>query len=474
MALGQDEAAALSNFVDASYTNWNTEVNGGGGRFGGGRKRFHSETPPANYVCHRCGVGGHWIYNCPTNGNAEFDVKVVKAPVGIPLEKLVSTGEGTIVMPDGTVGDVLVDERELKQQSTTAAAKFKPKKAREIPIPEEMKCPICSKLINDAVLILCCQTSFCDNCIRNELIETGVCPKCKKEDMLCDDLVPNPALRKSIQNHIRAQLNPQASLALEGGKGDEKTKVEPDSAPEAATVPPQANVVGAGSLHQNTPNASSLRSEGAQVGVAPGTTSVPTSMSNPLQQDMNINNNKFQFQQARPLATSSSPQQPASGVSSNQRQDSQVKSKPRFKVNAFRIPSKRVVESDHTKVGPSGGQEKEGKGKQVLEILRGINRLLPDGPTTFFEEAFCMSHKPLSRGDFEYLQDDFAPKSKRPRGREGSYHHRPPVSREDDFGGSHNNNNYKRSKRDQQEGVSPLKPPPRPMKRGGARIIYDH
>jgi len=43
----------------------------------------YNQPPPPNYSCHRCGVPGHWIKNCPTNGNPTFDnkphLKVVQA-----------------------------------------------------------------------------------------------------------------------------------------------------------------------------------------------------------------------------------------------------------------------------------------------------------------------------------------------------------------------------------------------------------
>lgn len=35
----------------------------------------YGQPPPANYVCHRCGSSGHWIRSCPTNGNPAFDHK---------------------------------------------------------------------------------------------------------------------------------------------------------------------------------------------------------------------------------------------------------------------------------------------------------------------------------------------------------------------------------------------------------------
>ena len=42
-------------------------------RYGQPKQQDYSKPPPANYICHRCHVPGHWIKNCPTNGDPTFD-----------------------------------------------------------------------------------------------------------------------------------------------------------------------------------------------------------------------------------------------------------------------------------------------------------------------------------------------------------------------------------------------------------------
>ena len=349
-APGQDEAAALSNFVDASYSNWSSEVNAGaGGRFGAGRRKFHSDLPPPNYVCHRCGVGGHWIYNCPTNGNPEYDVKKVKVPVGIPLEKLVSTGEGTIVMPDGTIGDVMVDDRAMAKEATTSFVRPKP---AELEVPDDMKCPICGNLMNEAALIMCCQSSFCDNCIRTHLIETGTCPKCGKEDMLCDDVVPNQTMRKEIQKFKLDSLRPTAGLAIEGPKAEGQGLASPAS--PAGQLPSPG-----------------VAPEGQQVASPEAITPAAPAFA------------------ASPPATETAP----------------AEQKQRFKVSAFRIPSRDG--------GAKGGDSSGGK---LVDLMKGMNKILSNGPHSFFLEAFCETRgRPLSRRDFQDLQEDFSRRRKRRR-----------------------------------------------------------
>lgn len=52
-----------------------------------------SSVPPRGYRCVRCGVEGHYIQNCPTNGNPEFDRKR-KYMKGVPLDRIDSSTEG--------------------------------------------------------------------------------------------------------------------------------------------------------------------------------------------------------------------------------------------------------------------------------------------------------------------------------------------------------------------------------------------
>lgn len=44
------------------------------------RARF----PPADYVCERCGVDGHWLSDCPTHDDKQFDQRRIVRAKGIP------------------------------------------------------------------------------------------------------------------------------------------------------------------------------------------------------------------------------------------------------------------------------------------------------------------------------------------------------------------------------------------------------
>lgn len=59
----------------------------GNGRFGG-QHAERAPQPSSNYICHRCNQPGHWIDQCPTNGDPTYDKIKVRAPTGIPRSML--------------------------------------------------------------------------------------------------------------------------------------------------------------------------------------------------------------------------------------------------------------------------------------------------------------------------------------------------------------------------------------------------
>ncbi|KZV36503.1 hypothetical protein F511_15674 [Dorcoceras hygrometricum] len=72
-------------------------------------------------------------------------------------------------------------------------------------LPPEMKCALCNTIFKDAVMIPCCQHSFCENCIRLVLIEDKRCPKCSSTKYNVKDLLPNLSLRQAIERSLESQ-----------------------------------------------------------------------------------------------------------------------------------------------------------------------------------------------------------------------------------------------------------------------------
>lgn len=214
---GKNEDDAITNLVTGTANGWQKEIQASKlkGRVKG---RSRGELPPPGYICHRCGQSGHYIMNCPTNGDPEFDVKKVRHPVGIPVTRLVTSGEGGLMLPSGETGALAVNDLDFLNQVVAPSTVLAGDRAQQV--PSELQCPICQKLFNDAVLIPCCQESYCDPCIREHLIAKNKCPNCGQTDVLCDSLLPNRQLRKAVDSYL-AKLQDEGIMkhgAAEGAK----------------------------------------------------------------------------------------------------------------------------------------------------------------------------------------------------------------------------------------------------------------
>ncbi|XP_017462377.1 PREDICTED: zinc finger CCCH domain-containing protein 13-like isoform X1 [Rhagoletis zephyria] len=142
------------------------------------RIRGHSqvgEVPPS-YRCNRCKKTGHWIKNCPYTVGKEHSE--VKRNTGIPRSFLDK------------------DDNEPPADFPEPAVAIESKKE----IPEDLICSICKDLFVDAVMIPCCGSSFCDDCVRSALLESeeNECPDCKERGCSPGSLIPNRFLRNSV------------------------------------------------------------------------------------------------------------------------------------------------------------------------------------------------------------------------------------------------------------------------------------
>ncbi|ETV80069.1 hypothetical protein H257_06470 [Aphanomyces astaci] len=168
------------------------------------------ETPPQGYVCYRCGVPGHFIQNCPTNGNANHDKHMVKPRTGIP-SSLIKSVEGpnqapgfTVVNtgPNGGLAIVVPQVKAFEKLVKSSGGGSGLDQYRLVP-PDHLACPICKRLMQDAVLIPCCHESACDGCIRDALISHNLtCPLCRKS-MSPENLIPNKGTRASVEEFLK-------------------------------------------------------------------------------------------------------------------------------------------------------------------------------------------------------------------------------------------------------------------------------
>ncbi|KAL3694254.1 hypothetical protein R1sor_007905 [Riccia sorocarpa] len=216
-SLTEDEDNKIKAFVDASANDWQrqTQESFSAGRGSGGKgqgrgaplrgygtgRGFEKKNPPHGYVCHRCGVTGHYIQHCPTNGDPSYDIKKVKPPTGIPKTMLVANPDGSYALPTGEVAVLKPNEAVFEREVDGLPSSSRP----VLDIPPELCCPLCKGVLKEAVLTSkCCFKSYCDKCIRNEIITNAKCV-CGAKNILADDLLPNRTLRDAINRFMESQ-----------------------------------------------------------------------------------------------------------------------------------------------------------------------------------------------------------------------------------------------------------------------------
>ncbi|KAJ0749273.1 putative transcription factor interactor and regulator CCHC(Zn) family [Helianthus annuus] len=77
---------------------------------------------------------------------------------------------------------------------------------QKVDLPSELRCPICITYFKEAVMIPCCQHSFCKKCICEVLPQTARCPKCSSTKYRVEHLLPNLSLRHAIEHFLESQI----------------------------------------------------------------------------------------------------------------------------------------------------------------------------------------------------------------------------------------------------------------------------
>uniref|UniRef100_A0A1A8MQA8 Retinoblastoma binding protein 6 n=1 Tax=Nothobranchius pienaari TaxID=704102 RepID=A0A1A8MQA8_9TELE len=155
---------------------------------------------PENYTCYRCRNTGHHIRNCPMNGqdkNFQGPPKIRKS-TGIPNSLLVEVKDpsikGVMLTNCGRYAIPAIDAEAYavgKKEKPPFIPLEQPKcESKGDPVPAEFLCLMCRDLLGDAVVIPCCGSSYCDDCIRSALLdsEDHVCPTCGQSDVSPDTL----------------------------------------------------------------------------------------------------------------------------------------------------------------------------------------------------------------------------------------------------------------------------------------------
>ncbi|KAH3759525.1 zinc finger protein, RING/FYVE/PHD-type [Pelomyxa schiedti] len=167
--------------------------------------KFQRAIPPEGYICNRCHMPGHFIQHCATNGDPRYDKPKRLTFRGIPVNLLVKQVEYE-------TGQFAIKPNEQKFQAVVST--LVPSSSElAVQVEESLKCPLCKKLLEDAVLLSCCQESLCDKCAWDHLINSNFqCPLCHKA-ITANEVVPNQVMRKVVderkhklvQQHVAAE-----------------------------------------------------------------------------------------------------------------------------------------------------------------------------------------------------------------------------------------------------------------------------
>ena len=124
------EASTSAPSSSAAGAGWGAGSRGGraGGRMGLAAGRGRGGPVPRDHECKRCGeVGKHFFWLCPTKDDPAYDqAKPLQRLTGVPATSLRRNADGSMLLPDGQVGELAPNHEAFAQRlarmaGTTAA-----------------------------------------------------------------------------------------------------------------------------------------------------------------------------------------------------------------------------------------------------------------------------------------------------------------------------------------------------------------
>ena len=230
-----------------------------------------ANTPPSGYICYRCGEKGHWIQECPTNDDPQFDNRPrVKRTTGIPRSFLKTIEKPAALSNDGLTdtshqpsgvmvnaeGDFVIaepdkaswDQYQAKTKASAAAQEAAKTGSKELQ-DRAIECPIDKVLFVEPMKTPCCQKTYCNDCITNALIESDLtCPGCQSEGILIDNLVADDEATDRVKSYMaeketkRHRVDAETEReAPEGGEENSESRSRSPNPAQASTTKTMAN-----------------------------------------------------------------------------------------------------------------------------------------------------------------------------------------------------------------------------------------
>lgn len=139
------------------------------------------------------------VVQCPYHGKSTFlevspGVRRALAPSGRNYCSKESSEIPSLIHAPGTDGATVVFFRAINSQQFGGGQSIQGLLDKlSQTAPDHLKCPICNKIMSDAVILPCCHKSTCDSCVRRALASSGnmSCPLCKTRGIGPDSLLPN-------------------------------------------------------------------------------------------------------------------------------------------------------------------------------------------------------------------------------------------------------------------------------------------
>ncbi|XP_023745039.1 E3 ubiquitin ligase PARAQUAT TOLERANCE 3 isoform X2 [Lactuca sativa] len=108
--------------------------------------------------------------------------------------------------PEETILEKKPEPVDVEHMELEKVANTKGIDLEKVDLPSELRCPICNTYFKNAVMIPCCQHSFCKKCICDVLPLKARCPKCSSTKYRVEHLLPNLSLRHAIEHFLESQI----------------------------------------------------------------------------------------------------------------------------------------------------------------------------------------------------------------------------------------------------------------------------